>query len=101
MFILIESYQHSKGDPSFAQLVLLFGELVRHDVFSHNAYMFNLISRGDLQPTPPVSVSSPPRQTPGVLHPPELEHIEECVQEGDVNHGSIDVTMVMSANNKS
>jgi len=92
--IFSESYQHRKGDPSFAQLVLLFGEFIRHDVFSHNAYMFNLISRGDLQPTPPVSVSSPPRHTTEVLHPPVIEHIEECVQEGDVHHGPVDVTLV-------
>uniref|UniRef100_A0A803TH68 Mediator complex subunit 12 n=1 Tax=Anolis carolinensis TaxID=28377 RepID=A0A803TH68_ANOCA len=32
----------------FFNLVLLFCELVRHDVFSHNMYMCTLISRGDL-----------------------------------------------------
>ncbi|XP_078403088.1 mediator of RNA polymerase II transcription subunit 12 isoform X3 [Cetorhinus maximus] len=32
----------------FANLVLLFCELIRHDVFSHNVYMCTLISRGDL-----------------------------------------------------
>lgn len=32
----------------FASLVHLFYELVKHDVFSHDAYMCSLISRGDL-----------------------------------------------------
>uniref|UniRef100_A0A8D2IYW1 Mediator complex subunit 12 n=1 Tax=Varanus komodoensis TaxID=61221 RepID=A0A8D2IYW1_VARKO len=41
----------------FFNLVLLFCELIRHDVFSHNTYMCTLISRGDLAidhgPRPP------------------------------------------------
>lgn len=52
------------ADPSnenerveFFNLVLLFCELIRHDVFSHNMYMCTLISRGDLAiehgPRPP------------------------------------------------
>uniref|UniRef100_H3A096 Mediator complex subunit 12L n=1 Tax=Latimeria chalumnae TaxID=7897 RepID=H3A096_LATCH len=32
----------------FINLVLLFCEFIRHDVFSHDAYMCTLISRGDL-----------------------------------------------------
>lgn len=32
----------------FTNLVHLFSELIRHDVFSHDAYMCTLISRGDL-----------------------------------------------------
>uniref|UniRef100_A0A8C7V188 Mediator complex subunit 12 n=1 Tax=Oncorhynchus mykiss TaxID=8022 RepID=A0A8C7V188_ONCMY len=32
----------------FSNQVLLFCELIRHDVFSHNIYMCTLISRGDL-----------------------------------------------------
>lgn len=87
------SYQHNKAHPSFAQLTLLFGELIRNEVFSHNAYMCSLISRGDLQPTPPVSIPSPPRPaTTSTEHPPEVEPlgIEECVQEGDAT-GGIDI----------
>ena len=86
-------YQHNKAHPSFAQLTLLFGELIRNEVFSHNAYMCSLISRGDLQPTPPVSIPSPPRPVmPSMEHPPETEPmgIEECVQEGDAP-GGIDI----------
>lgn len=86
-------YQHNKAHPSFAQLTLLFGELIRNEVFSHNAYMCSLISRGDLQPTPPVSIPSPPRPVvPSMEHAPEAEPmgIEECVQEGDAP-GGIDI----------
>lgn len=35
----------------FVNLVLLFCEFIRHDVFSHDAYMCTLISRGDLSVT--------------------------------------------------
>lgn len=33
---------------TFTNLVHLFAELIRHDVYSHDAYMCTLISRGDL-----------------------------------------------------
>ena len=96
-FLLTDgSYQH-KAHPSFAQLTLLFGELIRNDVFSHNSYMCSLIARGDLQPTPPVSIPSPPRPVAtSIEHPPEVEHlgIEECVQEGDAQ-GGIDIHSVV------
>ena len=41
---------NSSGEQrqAFANLVLLFSELLRHDVFSHDVYMCTLISRGDL-----------------------------------------------------
>lgn len=29
---------------------MLYGELIRLDIFSHNSYMCTLISRGDLEP---------------------------------------------------
>ena len=38
----------------FANLIQLFSELIRHDVFSHDAYMCFLISRGDLLTSPSV-----------------------------------------------
>jgi len=34
---------------AFANLVSLFTELIRHEVFSHDVYVCTLISRGDLQ----------------------------------------------------
>ena len=37
---------------AFANLVLLFCELIHHDVFSHDVYVCSLISRGDLQSLP-------------------------------------------------
>ncbi|XP_048397889.2 mediator of RNA polymerase II transcription subunit 12-like protein isoform X1 [Stegostoma tigrinum] len=42
----------------FVNLVLLFCEFIRHDVFSHDAYMCTLISRGDLTS---VTTSARPR----------------------------------------
>uniref|UniRef100_A0A8C5UFC8 Mediator complex subunit 12 n=1 Tax=Malurus cyaneus samueli TaxID=2593467 RepID=A0A8C5UFC8_9PASS len=52
----------------FFNLVLLFCELIRHDVFSHNIYMCTLISRGDLAmdshgPRPPSPFDDPPSCT--------------------------------------
>lgn len=45
----------------FVNLVLLFCEFIRHDVFSHDAYMCTLISRGDLS----VTASTRPRSPAG------------------------------------
>ena len=48
-------FQYLDGDaptlenkPEFSHLVLLFFELICHDVFSHDSYLCHLISRGDL-----------------------------------------------------
>jgi mediator of RNA polymerase II transcription subunit 12 len=38
----------AQSKVQFTNLVHLFSELIRHDVFSHDAYMCTLISRGDL-----------------------------------------------------
>ena len=38
--------QHNRAQ--FTNLVHLFSELIRHEVFSHDVYMCTLISRGDL-----------------------------------------------------
>lgn len=38
----------AQSKAQFTNLVHLFSELIRHDVFSHDAYMCTLISRGDL-----------------------------------------------------
>lgn len=58
----------STADPNsecekveFVNLVLLFCEFIRHDVFSHDAYMCTLISRGDLS----VTASTRPRSPTG------------------------------------
>ncbi|XP_054985697.1 mediator of RNA polymerase II transcription subunit 12-like protein isoform X1 [Sorex araneus] len=50
----------------FVNLVLLFCEFIRHDVFSHDAYMCTLISRGDLS----VTASTRPRSPAG-------DHVDE------------------------
>ncbi|KAI5713129.1 hypothetical protein M8J76_012279 [Diaphorina citri] len=40
-----------ENKTTFTNLVHLFAELIRHEVFSHDAYMCTLISRGDLPST--------------------------------------------------
>ncbi|KAM4821379.1 mediator of RNA polymerase II transcription subunit 12-like protein [Thomomys bottae] len=58
----LDTQAPSLSDPNsecekveFVNLVLLFCEFIRHDVFSHDAYMCTLISRGDLSVTGPQS----------------------------------------------
>lgn len=45
---VIEENSSTQQRSQFTNLVHLFSELIRHDVFSHDAYMCTLISRGDL-----------------------------------------------------
>uniref|UniRef100_A0A8C0IB45 Mediator complex subunit 12L n=1 Tax=Bubo bubo TaxID=30461 RepID=A0A8C0IB45_BUBBB len=52
---------HEKTE--FLNLVLLFSEFTRHDVFSHDAYMCTLISRGDLSITATTRPRSPNGET--------------------------------------
>uniref|UniRef100_A0A8B9TIC6 Mediator complex subunit 12L n=1 Tax=Anas platyrhynchos TaxID=8839 RepID=A0A8B9TIC6_ANAPL len=52
---------HEKTE--FVNLVLLFSEFTRHDVFSHDAYMCTLISRGDLSITATARSRSPNGET--------------------------------------
>ncbi|XP_072474419.1 mediator of RNA polymerase II transcription subunit 12-like protein isoform X5 [Notamacropus eugenii] len=64
----LDTQAPSLSDPNseyekieFVNLVLLFCEFIRHDVFSHDAYMCTLISRGDLS----LSATTRPRSPPG------------------------------------
>lgn len=45
---VLEENGNAQNRAQFTNLVHLFCELIRHDVFSHDAYMCTLISRGDL-----------------------------------------------------
>ncbi|XP_070173165.1 mediator of RNA polymerase II transcription subunit 12-like protein isoform X2 [Littorina saxatilis] len=66
---LLEEHSSEDQKHAFRNLILLFHELIQHDVFSHDAYMCTLISRGDLLCSPslmqtadcaaPSSVKSP------------------------------------------
>lgn len=57
----------------FSNLVLLFCELIRHDVFSHNIYMCTLISRGDLASDPHL----PRPRSPGDEPSDDMERKEQ------------------------
>ncbi|ELW65163.1 Mediator of RNA polymerase II transcription subunit 12-like protein [Tupaia chinensis] len=62
LFIQVIPYIHRECEKvEFVNLVLLFCEFIRHDVFSHDAYMCTLISRGDLS----VTASTRPRSPAG------------------------------------
>ncbi|XP_075717612.1 mediator of RNA polymerase II transcription subunit 12-like protein [Rhinoderma darwinii] len=54
--------EHEKTE--FINLILLFCEFIRHDIFSHDAYMCTLISRGDLSAS-------------NRSHSPNLEHLDD------------------------
>lgn len=49
--VLSENTKHALKDESFEQLVLMFGEMIRHDLFSHDNYLCTLIRRGDADRT--------------------------------------------------
>lgn len=49
---------------TFTNLVHLFAELIRHEVFSHDAYMCTLISRGDLPSTGSSNTTHPASNKP-------------------------------------
>lgn len=44
----VQDNSSPQSKAQFTNLIHLFSELIRHDVFSHDAYMCTLISRGDL-----------------------------------------------------
>ncbi|XP_059617864.1 mediator of RNA polymerase II transcription subunit 12 isoform X2 [Phlebotomus argentipes] len=77
---VLEENGNPQNRSQFTNLVHLFSELIRHDVFSHDGYMCTLIARGDLttkgisatQPhtnvIPPGPISNPTKASPG-MHP--------------------------------
>lgn len=66
---IVDDNSSPQAKAMFTNLVHLFAELIRHDVFSHDAYMCTLISRGDLLTGGNVGHSAPPHSnkpaTPG------------------------------------
>ncbi|XP_013408893.1 mediator of RNA polymerase II transcription subunit 12-like protein [Lingula anatina] len=51
---VLDESPSAENRTAFSNLISLFCELIRHDVFSHDAYMCTLISRGDLEASPPM-----------------------------------------------
>jgi len=60
-----------QGKITFASLVHLFSAFIRHDIFSHDAYLRTLVARGDLSTIPSSSnnVNSNMAATPGSVPP--------------------------------
>ncbi|KAM9696029.1 mediator of RNA polymerase II transcription subunit 12-like protein isoform 7-T9 [Dama dama] len=74
----LDTQAPSLSDPNsecekveFVNLVLLFCEFIRHDVFSHDAYMCTLISRGDLAVSASTRPRSPAGENPDEHYPKE------------------------------
>ncbi|XP_014668472.1 PREDICTED: mediator of RNA polymerase II transcription subunit 12-like protein [Priapulus caudatus] len=67
----------AENREQFANLVLLFCELIQHDVFSHDKYMCALISRGDLVAAPTASQLGVVPQTPDAR-----SSVEPCAGRG-------------------
>lgn len=55
---VLEDNGNAQNKAQFKNLVHLFSELIRNDVFSHDVYMCTLISRGDLVNGAPPNLSS-------------------------------------------
>ncbi|XP_052783955.1 mediator of RNA polymerase II transcription subunit 12-like protein isoform X1 [Mya arenaria] len=51
---IIDENASEENQQAFANLIHLFSELIRHEVFSHDAYMCTLISRGEMLQAPTV-----------------------------------------------
>ena len=49
-YFRLENRSDGEELQEFRNLVLLFFELIEHDVFSHDLYLNMLISRGDISP---------------------------------------------------
>ncbi|CAG7719777.1 unnamed protein product [Allacma fusca] len=63
---------------TFASLVHLFSALIRHDIFSHDAYLCTLVARGDLSPIP-----QPTQVIPNV---PSVQPIQSVATPGPGSH---------------
>ncbi|XP_033637539.1 mediator of RNA polymerase II transcription subunit 12-like protein isoform X2 [Asterias rubens] len=79
--VFVDESISSEDRRAFANLVLLFSELIRCDVFSHDAYMCTLISRGDLTTSPPPLVSEPPPSSERMDIDPEKRTPSEIKEE--------------------
>ncbi|XP_014392915.1 PREDICTED: mediator of RNA polymerase II transcription subunit 12-like protein isoform X2 [Myotis brandtii] len=82
----LDTQAPSLSDPNsecekaeFVNLVLLFCEFIRHDVFSHDAYMCTLISRGDLSVTSSTRPRSPSGENADEHYPKDHDmKMERC-----------------------
>ena len=77
-----------ENKTAFYNLVLLFWELIRHEVFSHDAYMCLLISRGDLMTAPSGS-----RRSLGMHH--HIEHIDLSSVKSDFNRHDVSECLIL------
>ncbi|NXL98144.1 MD12L protein, partial [Tyrannus savana] len=91
----LDTQAPSLSDPSsdhekteFVNLVLLFSEFTRHDVFSHDAYMCTLISRGDLSLTAAPRPRSPDGEAVDEHY--SKDHDVKLEDRGIVEHVGID-----------
>lgn len=57
-FFPTEDNPSPQNRAMFTNLVHLFSELIRHDIFSHDVYMCTLISRGDLNTGGPATAAA-------------------------------------------
>ena len=71
-----ESSVQSKA--TFASLVHLFSSLIRHDIFSHDAYLCTLVARGDL--------SAIPQPPPASTNAPSVPPVQSVATPGPASH---------------
>lgn len=83
---IVEDNSSVQNRARFTNLVHLFSELIRHDVFSHDAYMCTLISRGDLQTVCNQVHTSHNTNTGGVSNKPSPHHGN---QQGQSSSGGV------------
>ena len=88
--LISEEQANQEAQQAFKNLILLFVELIVHDVFSHDAYMHMLISRGDLGAAPAYTTPMADNEELFSIKS-QPESIKHEVSLGDVSFSLFDV----------
>ena len=97
-------FQYLDGDaptlekkPEFSHLVLLFFELICHDVFSHDSYLCHLISRGDLN-SPMLEKGGKSSGSGNQVKQKENKQLEKMEMQININSGCLKYGLSQSGN---
>nr|KAG5692294.1 hypothetical protein BaRGS_009504 [Batillaria attramentaria] len=97
---LLEDHSSEDEKQAFRNLILLFHELILHDVFSHDAYMCTLISRGDLLCSPSLMQAADSAAPSSVKSPSESmrhEHQDDIKVDMDIHTMESDLSSLFGS----
>lgn len=105
VLFVAEDNPSAQNRAMFTNLVHLFSELIRHDIFSHDVYMCTLISRGDLNTGGPATATShhptsnkpaTPAESRGTVNNSGMQDDDGSLFPGiDLKPSKLDVQVVM------